>query len=151
VSWKSAERLSLIPAAVLVLGLWLPRATVTFLGEAALTANGQEIGSGLFDWPVGWIAAGGGAIAFGGTGALLDRKGLPTLIGGAIALLATGYTLLAIPGQETGYAAEGVPIGEAIQVEYAWGLFLLVAAAIALVIIGVRLLSQEEARKEVSG
>lgn len=137
--------LPFIPAAVLILGLWLPWATVTFLGQEALTANGREIGSGILDYPVGYIAAFGGLI--GGIGVLV-REGITTLTGGVIALLVTGYTLLAIPGTETGYTAEGISVGEAIQVEYAWGLFVLVAAAVALVANGAALLSRNKKPQE---
>ena len=110
------------------------------MGVAALTANGQEIGTDVLDLPVGWIAAGAGLI--GGAG-VFARQGVVALAGGAVALFATGYTLLAIPGEESNYTANGVDVGGAIQVEYAWGVFVLVAAAIALLLSGILLLVRE--------
>ena len=41
--------------------------------------------------------------------------------GGLLALFATGYTFLAIPGKESARTSEGIDLGDAIQVEYAWG------------------------------
>jgi hypothetical protein len=128
-------------AGILVIGLWLPLASITFLGVRALTANGQQIGSDILNFPVGWLAAGCGVIGAAGA---YRREGTVTLIGGIGALLVTGYTVLAIPGKETNYTANGVPVGEAIQVEYAWGLFVLLGAAVGLAVSGVLLMREKE-------
>jgi hypothetical protein len=128
-------------AGILIAGLWLPWASITFLGVQAVTADGQEIGSDILDFPVGWLAAGCGVL--GAAGAYW-REGTLVLVGGIAALLITGYTVLAIPGKETNYTANGVPVGDAIQVEYAWGLFVLLGAAVALAVSGALLMREKE-------
>jgi hypothetical protein len=56
--------------------------------------------------------------------------------------------MLAIPGKEANLTANGVPLDSApVQIEYAWGLFVLVAAAVALVINGAILLGRREERQ----
>ena len=96
-------RLGFVAAGLLVLGLWLPWGTLSvgLLGGDpvdALDVSGQDIGSGIVDLPVGWIAAGGGVLAAAG---LYRWSRAMALTGAAVALAATGYTFLAIPGDET--------------------------------------------------
>ena len=137
----------LVAAGVLVVGLWLPWASVTLLGVEATTANGQEIGSGILDYPVGWLAAACGVIA--GIGAIVYERWL-MLAGGVGALAVTGYTALAIPGTESNYTANGVDIGTAIQVEYAPGLFIVLAAAAAVTLAALFMGAGEQQSRQQS-
>jgi hypothetical protein len=134
-------RTGFVCAALLVLGLWLPWATLSiglFGGEPHPVAqvSGEEIGSGLLGVPVGWIAAGGGVLsAFAITG----RQRRLALIAAAVTALAIGYTLAAIPGEETA-TANGQNVVNLVngQISYAWGLFVVAAAAALLLVAAVR-------------
>lgn len=142
------QRVAFVAGGVLVVGLWLPWAnvTVTLFGAESpiLEADGEEIGSGILDLPVGWIALGSGVAGIVGA---LRRSAALVLVAGVVATIAVGYTLLAIPGEETTLSAEGVDISEVIrgEVEYAWGLFVVTAGAVALLAAGVAL-RREDAR-----
>jgi hypothetical protein len=138
----SRSQAGLFAAGVLVLGLWLPWAQVTLLGVNGPTVNGQEIGTDILSWPVGYITAGAGVL---GAIGLLGKNYVPTLVAGAVALAVTGYTLLAVPGTETNSSANGIDLGQAIQVKLAWGLFVVVAASIGLLVSGIFQLHEETA------
>jgi hypothetical protein len=104
------------------------------------TVDGQEIGSDLLDLPVGWIAAGAGAL---GIYALARRLRGPAIAAGVIALLVSGYTLLAIPGKETS-TSNGEDVSNLVngQVGYAWGVWAVTASAAVLLIVGTSLIRQ---------
>lgn len=130
--WAMA-RLAYASAAVLVLGLWLPWATLSvgLLGaepQPIGDVSGEEIGSGLLDLPVGWIVAAAGVV---GAVAIARRRRELATAAAVAALLATGYTFLAVPGEEMATAnGEDVTALFNGQVDYAWGLFAVTAAAI---------------------
>jgi hypothetical protein len=134
---RAMTRLAYAAAAVLVLGLWLPWATLSvglFGGEPRPIGevNGEQIGSGLLDVPVGWIAAAAGVV---GALAVARRRGEVATAAAVVALGVTGYTFVAVPGDETA-TANGENVTQLLnaQVGYAWGLFAVTAAAIALLV-----------------
>lgn len=148
------QRLGYAACGVLVLGLWLPWGTLSvgLLGSAPQelgTINGQDIGSDILDLPVGWIAAGAGIAGFL---ALARQARATALASGVVALLITGYTLLAIPGKET-TTANGQDVSNLFngQVGYAWGVFAVTAAAVALLVAAFRISQAEQATNVVEG
>jgi hypothetical protein len=139
------SRIGYAACGVLVLGLWLPWATLSIglFGDAPErlgTVDGQEIGSGLLDLPVGWVAAGAGAL---GIYALARRRRGPAIAADVIGLLVSAYALLAIPGEETS-TSNGEDVSYLVngQVGYAWGVWAVAASAVALFIVGTRLSPQ---------
>jgi hypothetical protein len=135
---ETVQRVAGVASLILIAGLWIPwgKLSIGLLGGAPGglgTINGQEMGSEVLDLPVGWICAAGGALALIG---ILDGSLSIVRIGGIIGLLVTGYAAIAIPGKEFTTAANGQDISDIIngQVDYAWGLYVLVAASLCLVI-----------------
>lgn len=135
------RRLGYVASAVLILGLWLPWAHLSIglfgdtPGEVG-DVNGQDIGSGILSFPVGWITAAAGVA--GAYALSRSERGLATAAG-VVALLVGGYSLFAIPGQESttsnGQDVSGLISG---QVSLAWGTIAVTLAAIMLLAAAAR-------------
>src|SRR3954447_8641862 len=135
------SRVGIVASGLLIAGLLLPWGTLSvgLFGSPAVrvgTVNGQQIGSDILSVPVGWIAAGAGVLGIIGC----TRRSTGAIrVAGIIAVVVIGYALVAIRGKEFTTTANGQDdITSAFngQVGYAWGLFVLVGAAITLLIAG---------------
>lgn len=136
------RRLGYVACAVLILGLWLPwgKLSIGLFGGSPTglgDINGQDIGTDVLNLPVGWITAIAGAV---GAYALSHAARGTAVAAGLVALLVTGYSLLAIPGTES-TTANGQDVSGAVngQVSLAWGVFAVTAAAVVLLVNATRL------------
>ena len=126
----------ILAGALLVAGLVLPWGTLSvgLLGSPTVevgTVNGRQIGSDILSLPVGLDHGRSRGLGIIG---LAIRSAGTIRAAGIIAVLVTGYALVAIRGKEFTTTVNGQDISSAFngQVGYASGLFVLVGAAITL-------------------